>query len=238
MNPQLELLLKIQSIETKIADFENEKKKLPIRKQISEIINDVNSMQDMYSRTEGVVTKIEQNCEDIKKSYEQYIEKYNTAQKRYEALGDDAPMEELEAILSGITSVRQSAEKKNAELSKMKQQLEKASKMATEIGKTINQRKQSYDKLKPEYDRLVSEIDVKINEEKASVKEIEKDVDEALMRRYKTAKSKLNRPPLFELTGNSCKGCNMSISNIVKKRVSTEIFVECENCGGLLYIAD
>ena len=75
MNQQLELLLKIQSIEIKIADYEGEKKKLPIRKQISDIINEVNSMQEMYSRTEEVVEKIEQNFSDMQKQYSQYTKK-------------------------------------------------------------------------------------------------------------------------------------------------------------------
>ena len=134
--------------------------------------------------------------------------------------------------------MRHCAEKKNAELEKIKKQLEKASKMAAEIGKNITQRKQTYDKLKPEYDKLVAEIDVKINAEKKSAGEIEKNVDAVLLRRYKSAESKLNRPPLFELTGDSCRGCNMSISNIVKKKAASEIFVECENCGALLYTAE
>ena len=238
MNPQLELLLKIQSIEMRIAGYEDEKKKLPVRKQLSEIIADVNSMQDMYSRTESVVAKMEQNCNELKKLYEQCLKKYDSVQKKFEAVSDDTPTEEIEQMLSGIASVRHSAEKKNAELAKIKQQLEKASKMATEIGKNINQRKQVYDKLKPEYDKLVAEIDEKINNEKISAKEIEKDVDEGLLKRYKSAESKLNRPPLFELRGSSCRGCNMAISNVVKKKVASEVFVECENCGALLYIAD
>lgn len=238
MNPQLELLLKIQSIETKIIGYENEKKKLPVRKQLSEIIAEVNSMQDMYSRTENVVVKMERDCGELEKLYEQCLKKYDSVQKKFTEVGDDAPMNEIEQMMSGITSVRHCAEKKNAELEKIKKQLEKASKMAAEIGKNITQRKQTYDKLKPEYDKLVAEIDVKINAEKKSAGEIEKKVDAVLLRRYKSAESKLNRPPLFELTGDSCRGCNMSISNIVKKKAASEIFVECENCGALLYTAE
>lgn len=238
MNPQLELLLKIQSIETRIIGYESEKKKLPVRKQLSEIVAEVNSMQDMYSRTESVVVKIEQDCGELKKLYDQCLKKYDSAQKKLTEVNDDTPMEEIDQLISGISSVRHCAEKKNAELEKMKKQLEKASKMATEIGKNISQRKLTYDKLKPEYDKLVAEIDVKIDAEKHSVDELEKNVDAVLLKRYRSAKSKLNRPPLFELTGGSCRGCNMAISNIVKKKAASEIFVECENCGALLYTAE
>lgn len=238
MNPQLELLLKIQSIETRIMDYENEKKRLPVRKQLTEIVTEVKSMQDMYSRTESAVIKIEQDCDELNKVYEQCLKKYDSAQKKFAEINDATPAEELDRIISGISSVKHCAEKKNAELEKMKKQLEKASKVAAEIGKNIAQRKLAFDKLKPECDKLVAEIDVKIDAEKHSVAEIEKGVDSILLKKYRSAKSKLNRPPLFELTGNSCRGCNMAISNIVKKKAVSEIFVECENCGALLYTAD
>ena len=238
MNSQLELLLEIQEIENKIASYEEDKKKMPVRKQLSEIIADVNSMQEMYAKTESVVIKIEKNCEEIKRSYEQQTKRFEDLRSKLEKITDEASVTEVENLLSEIANIRQFAEKKEAEFMKMKQQLEKASKMATDIGKTINQRKQTYDQIKPEYDKLASEIDTKINEQKALVKEKEVKVDESLLKRYRAAKSKLNRAPLFELKGNTCKGCNMSISNMMKKKVSSDVFVECENCGGLLYIAE
>ncbi len=238
MNPQLDLLLKIQALEVKIAGFESEKKKLPIRKQLSEIINEVNSMQSMYTRTEEVVKKMEENCDQMREAYEQCLKKYESAQKKFEELDDETSMEELEKIISTVASVRRSVEKKAADLAKIKQSLEKASKMATDIGKNITSKKEAYDKIKPEYDKLAAEIDEKIAEEKKGIAEIEKGVDEPILKRYKSARSKLNRPPLFELSGTSCRACNMSLSNVVKKKAASEMFAECENCGALLYIKE
>ncbi len=236
MNPQLELLLKIQGLELKIAGYESEKKKLPIRKQLSEIINEVNSMQSMYTRTEDIVKKMEGDCEELRQTYEQCLKKYESAQKKFSELDDEAPMEEIDKIISTISSVRRSAEKKAGELAKIKQNLEKASKMATEIGKSMSAKKEAYDTIKPEYDKLAAQIDEKIAKEKEIIAQIEKDVNEPVLKRYKSARSKLNKPPLYELGGTSCRCCNMSLSNVVKKKAASEMFAECENCGALLYI--
>lgn len=236
MDPQLELLLKIQATEMNAAAIESEKKKLPIRKQIGEIVADVNKMQEMYSRTEAAVLQIEQKYEELKKLSASYEKKLDTVKKKFDEINDESSTEEVEKLISTVNSVRQSSEKNANELSKMKQQLEKASKMASDIAKTISQRKQSYDQLKPEYDKAVAEIDERVNTEKAKAAELEKGADEQLLKRYKAARAKCNRPPLFEVTGESCRCCNMGLSNIVKKKVTQDIFTECENCGALLYI--
>lgn len=238
MNQQLDLLLKIQSIEVKIADLESEKKRLPIRKQISEIVSDANSLQEVYTRTEGHVEKVENDIAELQKQYAQYVKKLESAEKRLEELSDDAPVADIDKIMSMVVSVRKSAEKRGAEITKMKQTLAKAAKMASEIGKSIIQKRKAYDELKPEYDKLVSEIDGKIKEQQGDISEIEKNVESAYLKRYKSAHAKLNKPPLYELASGSCRCCNMAISNIVKKKAGADIFVECENCGALLYIAE
>ncbi len=218
-----------------MGELEGNKKKLPIRKQITDIVAEVNSMQEMYQRTESVVLKMEQSYAEIKKSCNSLTKKLEAAMKQLEELPDDASPEMADQIGESVVSIKTSAEKKTNELSKMKAQLEKASKMALEIGKTINQRKQTYDTLKPDYDKQVAQIDAEIAKKKAEVEELEKTVDDVLMKKYKSAKAKLNKPPLFELTGSSCKCCNMSLTGGGKKNTSNGLFGECENCGALLY---
>lgn len=236
MNSQLELLLKIQAVEIKAAEIDGEKKKLPIRKQIADIVADVNKMKEMYSRTEAAVLQIEQKYEELKKTTVSCEKKLESVKKKLDEINDESSLEDVEKLLSSVSSARQSAEKNSSELAKLKQQLEKASKMAADIADKITQCKQSYDQLKPEYDKLVADIDARVNTEKEKATELAKGVDEALLKRYNNAKAKCNRPPLFKVTGDGCRCCNMEISNVVKKKVAQDLFAECENCGALLYI--
>ncbi len=236
MNPQLDLLLKIQNYEIKINSIEHDKRALPIRKTLSKIVADVNSLQEAYARAESVVLKIEQTCEALKKNCEINTKRLAADEKKLEEIGDTATPEEIDSLIADIVSFPQIEEKMAHELVTMKQQLEKASQMALEIGKSINQSKQEYDKIKPEYDRQTADSDAKIAELKAAIAELEPQVDKDLLARYRAAKAKINRSPLYELKTNSCRACNTPISANVKNKVASDIFVECEKCGALLYI--
>ncbi len=235
MNPQLDLLLKIQANEIKINECEHEKRKLPTRKLLSEIISDVNSMQEVYAKAESLVNKIEQTYGALKKNCEVNSKRLVADEKKALELSDDAPIEELDRLIADIASFRKIEEKMSEELKTMKEQLEKASNVATEIGKKINQRKTEYDTIKPEYDKLVADIDVKIAEHQAAISQLEPQVDATVMKQYKAAKSKINKSPLYEIKSASCKNCGTAISDSVKKKASAELFVACEHCGALLY---
>lgn len=235
MNPQLDLLLKIQAHEIKINEHEHEKRKLPSRKLLSEIIADVNSMQEVYAKAESVVTKIEQTCEALKKNCEVNTKRLVADEKKISSMPDDTPLEEVERLILDVASFKKIEARMSEELNTMKVQLDKASEIATEIGKKINLRKQEYDKIKPEYDKQVADIDAKIQALQSDIAQLEKQVDAAILSRYKAAKTKLNKSPMYEIKGTNCKNCNHAYSSSVKRIASTDLFAECEHCGALLY---
>lgn len=235
MNPQLELLLKIQANEIKINECEHEKRKLPSRKLLSEIIADVNSMQEVYSKAESVVNKIDQTYVALKKNCDLNIKRLNEDEKKVLELSDDTSLEEIDKLIAEITSFGNIEARMSEELKTMKQQLEKASSIATEIGKKINQRKLEYDKVKPEYDALVASIDAKIAEIQAAIAPLEAQVEPELLEKYKSAKAKINRSPMYEIKSTVCKCCGNAIDTSVKQKASKEIFAECA-CGALLYV--
>lgn len=235
MNPQLELLLKIQANEIKINECEHEKRKLPSRKLLSEIIADVNSMQEVYSKAESVVNKIDQTYIALKKNCDLNAKRLIEDEKKVLELSDDATLEEIDKLIAEITSFGNVEARMSEELKTMKQQLEKASSIATEIGKKINQRKLEYDKVKPEYDSLVASINSKIAEIQAATAPIEEQVEPEILEKYKAAKAKINRSPMYEIKSTVCKCCGNAIDPAVKQKASKEIFAECA-CGALLYV--
>lgn len=235
MNPQLELLLKIQANEIKINEYEHEKRKLPSRKLLSEIIADVNSMQEVYTKAESVVNKIEQTYIALKKNCDLNAKRLVDAEKKILSLNNDTPIEEVDKLIAEITSFGNVEARMSEELKTMKQQLEKASSIATEIGKKINQRKLEYDKVKPEYDSLVSSIDAKIADIQAAIAQIEAQVEPEILNTYKAAKAKVNKSPMYEIKSTICKCCGNPIDTAVKQKASKELFAEC-SCGALLYV--
>ncbi len=235
MNQQLMLLLQMQDIDKEVIALEKEKKKLPIRKQLSEVISEVTQLKEKYTKTEEFVTKAEAACDTLKTTYQQYDKKIAGLQKDYGELSAQESVESLEKLLADVTALRHMADKKTQEIAKIKQQLDKGAKLAYEIGKSINQKKETYDTLKAEYDATVAKLDESVQEKMQQLKQVEKQIDADLVKRYYAAKAKLNRPPIYELVGTTCRGCNMSLSNAFAKKASQQLLSECENCGCLLY---
>lgn len=235
MNPQLELLLKIQANEIKINEYEHEKRKLPSRKLLSEIIADVNSMQEVYSKAESVVNKIDQTYVALKKNCDLNAKRLSEDEKKVLDLPDDTSIEEIDKLIAEITSFANLESRMSEELKTMKQQLEKAASIAMEIGKKINQRKLEYDKIKPEYDALVASIDAKIADIQTATTPIEEQVEPEILEKYKSAKAKINRSPMYEIKSTVCKCCGNTIDTALKQKASKEIFAEC-SCGALLYV--
>ncbi len=235
MNPQLELLLKIQANEIKISEYEHEKRKLPSRKLLSEIIADVNSMQEIYAKAESVVNKIEQTYVALKKNCDLNAKRLIEDEKKVLALSDDTPIEDVDKLIAEITSFCNVEARMSEELKTMKLQLEKASSIATEIGKKINQRKLEYDKVKPEYDSLVASIDAKITDIQPVISQLEAQVEPEILEKFKSARAKLNKSPMYEIKSTVCKCCGNTIDASIKQQASKELFAECP-CGALLYV--
>ena len=60
-------------------------------------------------------------------------------------------------------------------------------------------------------------------------------VDPNLLLRYRQIKQHVS-PPMAKLVGNQCGGCFMTLpSASLKKIVSEDAVVECDNCGRILY---
>ncbi len=60
-------------------------------------------------------------------------------------------------------------------------------------------------------------------------------VDQKMLTRYMQVKRN-QAVPIAKVENNQCGGCNMSLPSVVIKRViSSDTIVECDNCGRILY---
>ena len=95
--------------------------------------------------------------------------------------------------------------------------------------------KAEFDKLKVVYDEEKKEKDEELEKVRAVAAEKAKPVERDFMERYKEIK-KHSVPPLAQLFGDQCGGCNMSLPSSVSRRVKAGELVECETCGRLLIL--
>lgn len=66
--------------------------------------------------------------------------------------------------------------------------------------------------------------------------EIEKDVDPALMARYKAKRANKIFPIVYEVRNNVCGACNMELPTSVLARLKSGEVIECDQCGRLLFL--
>ena len=62
-----------------------------------------------------------------------------------------------------------------------------------------------------------------------------KGIEQDLMDRYQNIKRR-SVPPLAQLYGDQCGGCNMSLPSAVSRKIKAGELVECETCGRLLIV--
>ena len=85
---QLELLLALQAIDEEITVCEEEKKRLPIRRSISDLANEIKTLQEKYFQLEEWVTKTEAKAAAYAEELKQLTSKMDELRVSYEALSD------------------------------------------------------------------------------------------------------------------------------------------------------
>ena len=95
--------------------------------------------------------------------------------------------------------------------------------------------KGEFDKLKVDYDAEYQEKSKELTALKAVAAEKAKGIEQDLMDRYQNIKRR-SVPPLAQLYGDQCGGCNMSLPSAVSRKIKAGELVECETCGRLLIV--
>ncbi|MBE5816579.1 MAG: hypothetical protein E7315_02500 [Clostridiales bacterium] len=234
---QLELLLALQAIDEEITACEEEKKRLPVRRTISDLASEIKTLQEKYLQLEEWVTKTEAKATAYADELKQLTAKMDTLRVSYEALSDDEPIEKLTEIYNQIEAVHKAIEKRKGSLATALSQAEKTSKLAGELAKLISKKRSEYDELRPQYDALAAEIDVKIKAIRERYNAVAVQIEKPLMNKYEASRAKHKRP-LVEMSGGACRGCNMSLSSVEQHKVAASVVYACENCGHLLYVPE
>lgn len=100
---------------------------------------------------------------------------------------------------------------------------------------TITKAKAKFDEIKPIYDSECKEQKDQLSGLKEAAEKKAALVDAEYMEHYKTIKRHC-LPPMAQLIGDQCGGCNMSLPSAVSRRVKAGEIVECETCGRMLIV--
>ncbi len=100
---------------------------------------------------------------------------------------------------------------------------------------TAGKAKREYDQLRAVCEQERADSASELEAFDAKLAAIEKEIEPAMMQRYRRARQHHN-VPVVKVENGKCSGCNMSLPMAMLKRLATPgTILECENCGRLLY---
>jgi predicted nucleic acid-binding Zn-ribbon protein len=237
---KLALLYEYQQADMQLEAYEKQLKNTPTRKQLIKLQNYLKKQQTVLREMENR-TLVEQNALlEIDAQYDRMMELLNKKHKdigQYEEMGLDEMdynvvkdlVHEYETTYDNIVkqkrravTVQAKAEESAARLKTILTHVSQAQKEFTEL------KKQHEDELRAgseELDRLRKAAEMAASK-----------VDSTLLARYNRIKQNRSMPVSLLMDGR-CMGCNMELpSRDLAKLKKSDVIVECENCGRILYL--
>ena len=233
---KMDVLFAFQRCDMEADRFENAMRQAPTRltlqKERDFLLEQQNNMKRIEREVAVMTDRLDALTDEEKRlsaQLESLLEatKDLTEDQTEEIAKQLAAAQKLEATLLGYEQ----------EIAKMRKDAEARDKMQKTIRLRAASTKAEFDEHKKAYDVEFKRDKAKLDELRKAVEEESHKVDPDLLARYRSVKQHVT-PPVARLNGNRCGGCNMSLSAASLIAMQGKEFVECDNCGRMLYISE
>lgn len=233
---QIDQLWKYQQQDMAVARFEAEMRKDPMRQKLLRLRNVVSDQQTIVQGMEKDAAASLARLEEIEQAQQNAMTRlekgqtridedgYESAQQAHQAAGD------IQRLVERLTAMRAELEKMSRASRQMVQRLK-------EVRQKAVQARDEYQQLKAKYDAVLANQTAKLEELKKARDEAAVGLSEQSLQQYNKVRGQC-MPPMAKLAGNQCLGCNMSLPSAALQAINSEQFVECENCGRILYVPE
>jgi len=229
---QMKEILEYQKLDSKIRKIENEIRNSEDRKNASK-------MQDYLRDSQAKLVKLEEQSAKLVGLQKKAVQTYNDFVSKLEAVikeGKSDSQAEVAAQMEKLNSFHAVCVKLEKDIESLKASLEKVSAEFDSIMKNSKTAKGNFEVYKNRFNELKKsrepELQALTKERDALVPAI----DARLMDKYKQ-KVESKSPVFVPATNNACGGCRMEISGAKLKSLKENGFIECENCGRIIYLA-
>ncbi|MEX1377616.1 MAG: C4-type zinc ribbon domain-containing protein [Eubacteriales bacterium] len=235
---QLNVLLDYQKLDIKIGKIENEVKESPLYKKVMKVRKYLLDSQKLMKKHEEDIDEINEGLKSLLSQYNECNETIEEISKALESVSVESSIKEAQMLLRNANQEKAKLVKIEKEIIKDQARITKIEESLQKIVHNVPTYKAEFDQLKEKYDAELLEVNKTAAPLKEELKELSKNIEKDLLKKYKTAK-KSHPIAVVKLDGKRCMGCNMELSSKMAKEVSTsDTLMECENCGRLLYVAD
>ena len=227
----MEEILKYQDIDSEIKKIEA---------QIADNTNRKNAikMQQFLKDAQSKLVELEKRANDTIKAYNQYKEIYNKMAKNLEVAEKNAGSEDIaksEGLLDAIETITNNLAKLDKEMASVIANCTSIQNEVSSIMKSARTAKSNMQKYKEEFAKYKAEMDEKIAELKEQLAKQAKRVDKTMLAKYKQKSQEKTNVFVPEVSGK-CGGCRMEISASKLNTLKADGFIDCENCGRVIYL--
>lgn len=227
----MKTMLQYQKLDMELKKIQRAVNNSQEKEIMNKMISYVKDAQNVSNVIESKASKVVNDYLALKKSYETNANKVEKLIAKMPK--GEAELKQTYAQINSLSSELFMIERNlNIVIGKAKDLLREFETTKNNVIKARTKHKTS----KENYEKLIRDNEPKINEIKAQMKALEKDINTALLEKYKTMKND-NIFPVYVplLDDRACYGCRMEVASSKLNKLTTEPFITCEHCGRLIY---
>lgn len=231
---QLHLLWNYQQADMEADKMEASIKRSPTRQKLVKYRDYLLEQQNVMKRITGEVAAMADRLEALKDAVAMTENQLKSLQTKIE---NDPPQdsESTQQFIADVRRFQNNLTTYEQEIRRIRKDAGDRERLQHDVKVRAAKAKGEFDKLKVDYDAEYQEKSKELTALKAVATEKAKGIEQDLMDRYQNIKRR-SVPPLAQLYGDQCGGCNMSLPSAVSRKIKAGELVECETCGRLLIV--
>lgn len=224
-------LLKYQQIDAQKRKIEAEIAGSEERKKAADMQNYLKDCQAKLQKLEGASETILRNY----KRASAFMQDLNKRAKELNAQAKKANNEQVASIKKIVLDYVDKMSKIEKEASALAVQAKQIAREVETVMKNAVTAKKNYSTYKNAYDAVRASREPEIKKLQESMQEQKKKVDPKLMHLYEVKADAKTFPIFVPVKEGRCSGCHVELSAAMKKKLTEQKMVECENCGRYIY---
>jgi len=217
---------KLFKIEKELASSEDRKKAYSAKKYLEQTMPE--SVNKLDNRAQELSSAYDKTLSDLAKVKDQQTELMNALSTVEDENAGAYLMKKADELISKIKALSDMAKK-------ISQEIQDVMKEYANIRKTTKSAQDQYAVNGAKYNELKASKKDEMDAIKKELAILEKDVDKALLERYKQKRADKIFPVFFEVKDKVCGACNMELSMAALSDLKGGKVIECDNCRRLLY---
>ena len=228
-----EKILEYQKLDGKILSLKRDLEKDEAKIALNKVVVMVKEAQTKLIDLENKAKSLIDDYNASKKNYDEAFNKINKVSKiDLNSLQEETAstyLDELNTLVNTLSMLERT-------LSMQAENINSITKNFEICRNNIVTLKQKYKELKERVDSNQSKITPEINTIKLKMAEVEKQINESMLNKYKHLRQDKIFPVFVPLNHNACGGCSMELPSALMNKLKESGYLECEQCRRYIYL--